>query len=564
MKKFLKKYGMDLLFVILITVILSIPYLFSSFLPFEHDTHFHVSRIEQLSRSISEGNFFPALYPYENDGFGYASPLFYCDYLLIPAALLHLAGASLSLTYRLTVFTAGLASACTMLYASRKISGKRSISWIAAAAYLFSNYRLTDIYVRGALGEIFAFTFLPLILLGMYEICWKHSRKWKVLTIGLTGLVFSHNLTFLMGAVLCIILFLCTLKRIHKQEFLTLCKAVLTAFLLSACFTLPMIEQMRSQKLILNYYASASDLSDSAMKPWHYFVNQIIFGYSGNNRDPADTMTVNVGWVLTFAPVLWFFAEKKKDQAFITLLAWIGYACMFLCGVWIPWSSLQAFGILQFVWRLNTIAMVCLSIPAAYGIFSLFQKKQVLILAVLVLMCGECIWHVQPVFSRTAGMTDTMTWQDILDGKLYDPYFSADYVRVELAGGDYLPLNHIDYRTVSRSLMHTDYTPLDTEFIRNKGSLTFTVSDDSSEDILLPLTWYKGWKVSKIQADETVTDIPVQPNDNGIVQIHLQGNGTYTCRYESTPFRKFCFLISIGTLLVLIGNYICTYRKQMS
>ncbi len=75
----------------------------------EHDTCFHLSRIEGLAQSFKDGIYMPRIYPYKNNNFGYASPLFYCDFffLIIPALLYNagLSGAQLSiLTFALQLF----------------------------------------------------------------------------------------------------------------------------------------------------------------------------------------------------------------------------------------------------------------------------------------------------------------------------------------------------------------------------------------------------------------------------------------------------------------------------
>ena len=126
----MKKYE-KYLFTFLITCILMFPY-FKGFLPIEHDTFFHVSRIEQLSLSIREGNLFPAIYPYENGGYGYGSPLFYSDVFLILPALLHLMGLSLVRCYQLTVFTARWISALTMFSLALKITKQKETAALAS------------------------------------------------------------------------------------------------------------------------------------------------------------------------------------------------------------------------------------------------------------------------------------------------------------------------------------------------------------------------------------------------------------------------------------------------
>ena len=61
-------------------------------------------------------------------------------------------------------------SALTMMHAAWTISHNHKAAILSSLAYLFSLYHLTDIYIRGALGEVTAMAFLPLIVSGMYLI----------------------------------------------------------------------------------------------------------------------------------------------------------------------------------------------------------------------------------------------------------------------------------------------------------------------------------------------------------------------------------------------------------
>lgn len=556
MKTFLKQHWSDILFIVLITTVLMIPYLGMDLLPIEHDTFFHVSRIEQLSRSISEGIWFPSIYPYENYGFGYTSPLFYSDVLLIPASLLHLAGVPLTICYKVAILLATLISASTMMYLGYLISHNRNLAWIASAAYIFTNYRITDIYVRGALGEVFAMMFLPLIIAGMYRILWLGEKKWSTLTIGLTGLALSHDLTFLMGVVLCIILFFIKIKDVHKAIFLTLCKGVFNAFLLTLFFTFPMIEQLLSQPFVLSY---GTDLGAGAMHLWQFFVNKTVFGMSGYNLPASGTMTMNVGWFLTFAPLLFIFFDKnKQEHSFVLPLCIIGYIAMLLPSDIIPWSSLTFLSFMQFPWRLSMVAMLCLAVPAAYGILALCTKKW-FTPVVLTCLIGEGIYHVVPVFSRTFGMTSQMTWSDILDGALCDPCYKATYVRVELAGADYLPLNCPDYRNYGTTIK--DATQQDTGITYTKmgSKLLFEITDDTNADYILPLTYYKGYQVARINDDGTTEYISATKTNGGMVTFTSIGQGKYVCWYEDTLLRKICMNISLVTFVMLGLNL---YRKK--
>ena len=548
-KKLSRLSKADLLFACAVTFVLMFPYLTRGFLPIEHDTFFHVSRIEQLSKAIAAGHFFPGIYPDENLGFGYTSPLFYSDFFLIIPALIHLAGVPVSICYQVTVTAASLISCLTMMNLAKNISSDRNISWIASCACLYSNYRITDIYVRGALGEIFAFAALPAVINGMYMILDKKEENgWISLCLGLSCLALCHNLTFLLGSLLCAILFFVYSGSIDKKQIVSLCKGIGFAFLLTVFYTLPMIEQVTSQKLILHYYGSASDLGSSSMKLWQYVVNNTIFGYAGNTRPADSAMTVNVGWFVTFAPLFYIFQKNKKR--FVTVCLVIGYVMILMpCSI-VPWDYLSFLRILQFPWRLNTLGLVLLCIPASYGICQLLQKKTA-ILAVIAVMSAECIWHVLPVYTRTFGMKASMSWQDVLDGELCDPCYSADYVRVELAGGDYLPWPHPDYRTQTTAITNAE-TGEDAgiEYTRGYAYLYFKIEDSQRQTLTLPLTWYKGWTVYKtgISTDR----LESWKNDEGLVSFKTTGSGTYIAMFEDTVLRRVFMNISMLAALLFI------------
>lgn len=548
----IKKRKKDIVFALVISVILLFPYLTKDLLAIEHDTFFHVSRIEQLSLSIQHGNFLPAIYPYENNGYGYASPLFYSDVFLIIPALLHIVGLPLAFCYKFTVFIFSFISAISMIILVSKISKKRLCSYIAGCAYLFSNYRITDIYVRGALGEIIAFSFLPILLIGLYEIIEEDKDSCITLTLAITCLALSHNLTFLLGCILIIIICVISIPKLNKTKYKNIFLSTIISFLLTCFFTLPMLEQLSSQDFIVDYYASSSDLSSGSMKLWQYFINNTVFGYSGNNYDPSITMTVNVGWFLTFAPITYLFVKEKNHFVMISFI--LGYICLLLPSSLLPWDVLP-FKVLQFPWRINTLTMLLLTLPASIGIYNLCERRIFSILLICIL-CSECIYHVLPEYSRTFGLTSNITWQDVLDGKLNDPYYSAYYVRVELAGGDYLPLSSPDFRQRSTNIKNSNNN--DTNITYQKDYLTLTFTSDLDDTLIMPLTYYKGYNVYEVK-DGVKEKIDCYESSEAMVTFNAKVNYEYIVTYEDTPLRKCCLIISEITL---IGFIICVFKKK--
>lgn len=559
MKQKLQKHAWDIAVVLLIAFLISLPALFKDLVPVAHDTIFHISRIEQLSRSIQDGNWLPAMDPYVNVGYGYASPLFYSDFFLLPAAFLHVAGVPLSVCFRILLIGAIFFSTVTMYHCAGTITKNRALTIFATMGYMFANYHITDIYVRNALGEIFAFTFLPMMLEGMYRILWNDEKKWGILAAGLAGLALSHNITFLMGVVLCVLFFLIQIRTMTKEKFFTLCKGVLCAFLLTAFFTLPMMEQMASQKFNLS---NPQNLYAGSFNWWQFFTNQTIFGFSGNDLTPAKTMTVNVGWFLTFAPLLYIFLDHhKKEHPFVTVSCIIGYVTMLLPSKIIPWSSLTFLNFMQFPWRFNTIAVLCLSLPAAYGILCIATKKFWILFAE-VCLCIEAVFHVLPAYFRNVvGFTSSTTWEDVKQGAVLDPWYGATYYFIEMAGADYLPVNSPNFHTMERAIRDADQNALNISFEQNGSVLSFTAEDESTDYFVLPLTYYKGYQVTKVDGDTTI-QVETFETANGLVACKNDGSGQYICRYEDTPIRKASLITSFVTLLLLGAGAIYRHKKN--
>ena len=564
MRKYFHRNWILLVSALIVSLLFCYPYLCKDLLGIEQDTFFHLSRIEGLAKSISRSNFFPEIYPYKNNGYGYASPSFYCDLFLIVPALMYLAGVSLSVCYKFTVFAITFFTFYTMAKLLKRITHKNAVSIIVAFAYIFCNYRITDVYVRGALGEVMAMIFLPVVLSGLYEILEQKNQKyWGLLCVGLLGLIFSHNITFLFGVVLVILFSLIYLKSMQKQQLISLCKAAGLAFLLSAWFTLPMIEQMMSQSLYVDYYASSSDLASNAMPLKQYLQNFINFGQGGYALPSGELMTLNPGVFLTLAPLLWFFLPKreKKSSLFIKASLILGIIFYLLPSDLIPWDSLAFLRVIQFPWRLMTLATVLLCIPAAKALstFKFFQKKSVL--AVLsCLLIAEGIYHLVPATQRTFGITSENTYEDITDGEIIDPYYSAFYVRVELAGADYLPSGSPDFRGRSTAIK-SKKTGADTdiEYTREGTKLSFSVSESEVGDtLILPLTWYKGYQVYEIKDGKKIK-VTTTSSSEHMVSFQVSEAGDYICVYERTPLRVFSLTLSLVTL---IGVAVIGFKKQ--
>lgn len=542
----------------MISLFFMYPYLFSNTLNLEHDTFFHLSRIEGLAQSIKNGTLLPPIYPYKNGGFGYGSPLFYSDFFLTIPALLYLLGISISSSYKVLIFLASFFSALSMAFTTKTICQNKYAPYLGAMLYLFSNYRITDVYVRGAAGEVVAFIFLPLILLAVFYLLKKENKKSIFfLVIAFSGLILSHNITFILGCILLAFLLLCNLKNIlNKESIKSICLAVILVFCLTAFFTFGMLEQMLDHTMIVHYYGSSSDLSSTALCAWQFFINQTIFGLAGNSGDPSSIMVTNPGWFLTFVPMTQFLIIEKDntlEESLIHQCTLLGFFFLFFSSGFIPWNALSFLNIIQFPWRLMTLACTLLCVPASIVLFKLIRHYKVIFVVSFVFITINSIWLLQPVLDRTFVITHQTKYSEILDGTLIDPYYSATYMRVELAGGDYLPWPSIDYRYTPYAIQTLDNQIIQDHLIHESLTLQFDLTQPH-ESLIAPLTWYKGYTAYWLDGQNHWIQLPTHIHEtSGLVQFSPEyKTGTFKITYEKTPVQWVGIGLSFITLTSLL------------
>ncbi len=549
-----------ILFSVIISLIVMAPYLIQNTLNLEHDTFFHLSRIEGYAQSIKQFDFFPKIYPYKNAGYGYGSSLFYSDIFLLLPAILYNLGCSITVCYKVVLFICSLFSSYTMCLLIDKLTEEKYAPYLAGSLYCFSTYRLTDIYVRGALGEVMAFMFLPLVLIGIYSFINEIDKDTKLyLILGFSGLVLTHNITFLLGCFLFLSFIIAYHKQcLRKERLLLLAQIILITLGITSFFIFPMIEQMIDHQMIVHYYGTSSDLASTALVAWQFFYNDLIFGLAGNNNFQTN-MVVNVGWFILIAPIFDWLSNKKENPQdhFISTSLFVGLFFMFLCSNILPWKYLTFLSVIQFPFRFMTIALVLLVIPASIGLTRFFSKYRTTTFTIsMILILANFAWMIQPVFTRTFVMSDNQPYSDITSGMIIDPYYSASYMRVELAGGDYLPLYSIDYRALAPCVRTTNQQIVTCLVEQKYDSISFEVNETSSV-LLLPITYYKGY-----QAYNSQSKINTSLNkETGLVQIQQEHlSGSITLKYTGTLIQKISMGISFLTLIYIIINH----RKQRS
>ena len=127
------------------------------------DGMIHLYRLFELDRALHGGVLFPRWFPLS--GYGYGLPVlnYYPPLSYYLAELFNLAGAGYIVSIKLLIAFGFVAAAFSMFVFARDLLGNAS-AFVAAVAYAYLPYLLSDAYVRGNFPEFLAMSLLPLCL----------------------------------------------------------------------------------------------------------------------------------------------------------------------------------------------------------------------------------------------------------------------------------------------------------------------------------------------------------------------------------------------------------------
>lgn len=239
-KPFEKDKLTDVCIMLLLAVFATSPF-YASSITNADDLCYHLLRIEGLKDAILDGQMPAVIMPNAMSGNGYLNSTYPYLFLYLPA-FLRICGVSLTLSYKFLVFVMNVATVVTAYYSIRCVAKSRYAAVLGSALYILLPYRYTNIYARGALGEMLAMTFIPLLLAGFYHLLFGDKNKWMLLVLGFSGVLESHVLSFVIMcifAILCCIIFIRNL--FHERRIFSLIKAAIWTVAINLWFVVPFV-----------------------------------------------------------------------------------------------------------------------------------------------------------------------------------------------------------------------------------------------------------------------------------------------------------------------------------
>lgn len=511
-----------------------------------YDFPFHYRRLYTLSDALRHG-IYPSFYvDFSNvDGYGYFTKGFYSDLILVPFALIAIF-TDMYFAYDAMIFTMTILCGVFMYHTVKTIYKNSYIASLSAILYTFAVYRLYDIYQRGALAEALSFTFLPIVFLGLYCIIKGDYRKWYVLAIGYTLLIYTHVIASVLMFVTLIILVLVYYKSFFKEPkrigYLFLAGAV--TVVLTSYYTLPMLEQLSSNSFYLDSRSPGGGAGYGKVG-----FDYILWGFVSGIAYPHGELWTGIGIVLTLIIFLRFFVPKEKSQALrsVDIGVIIGICFIVAISRIFPWGRFpfSLLGFIQYPWRLYEFVSFFFAVAGAYYASRVFikDKQRFIVFAVLILITMVTTYIQSENYKSLDPNGGSLTKER---AALVEPTYANGY---NLIGREYLPSKLSDISYIRNRGEDVEFRNSDTRITdlrREYNKTLFNVSVNKIDTFGLPLLYYYGYTVT-LNGEK----LPVFQSDFGLLEVVTDKSGNVEAYYERTTLQKISFYISLIGLLML-------------
>lgn len=557
------------IFTIILSVFTVLPLFHAGFFDFHDNTQ--VVRVFEMGKSL-EGGMLPVRWV-PDLGYGYGYPIFnfYGPLPYYIGGIANIAGFNALLATKIMFAIGIIISGITMFFLSNRFFGNLG-GVVSSVIYMYFPYHAVNIYVRGAVDEFFAYAFLPIVFLGLFELVAKAPKKLAsisnyyllaLISIGIFLVSVSHNLSIFMLLLLLVPYFFMSvlLVKQKKNYVVFLIVAVFFGILLSSFYILPAFLEMK-------YTDVASQVGGGANFSDHYVcINQYwnsMWGFGGSVKGCMDGLSFKLGKTnllfLLVSVSLFVVAVLRKKVRVQEKTVFISF-CLLLI------SAFLTLSISDFIWK-TTPYMQFIQYPWRFinfiGLFIAF-------IVGYILFCVRELWGKEAQIITCAVVIISTI---ILNYKLFTPqyfnnntsafYTNENYIKYSVSkiSDEYMPIGFDVPKKVS-DLPVSDFELIGSSgetslLIKRPGLLRASYNIDNSESLHINKAYFPAWKAyvnNKL--------IPIDPTPNGMNIMLPKGSGTIELIFKQTMLEVTANAISVISFLLLLVGIIVRQKNYL-
>lgn len=489
-----------------------------------HDTTFHLVRLCNLADGLAHGQLPVRLGGFSYNGYGAITSVFYPDIFLYPAALLMNLGASMQYAVNTFFVAVNIASAASMYVAAKRIFKEEWAATLASILYTLSIYRISDVFTRYAFGEMTAMVFLPLFMLGLYEVVLGDKCRWRLLGVSAACIYLSHMLSTLICALTALgvgVLFI--VKIVRERRLAAIIKAAALAIALCAFQLVPFIQYSLQG---IGAAALAKNPAYSAIAPAQLF----LLGAGELSLDPKEptlsTFALEIGLPLIVAAGLTLYiaatAEKKEERdGFALLLIAAGSLFALMATTLFPWSYVRVItrglsDYLQFPWRFLMMTAVCFALAGGWGLAKFARGHGEQMAAAALCVAALCAL---PTLTDEVRNSDYIAFGETVSPDLKYTEYTIPESRTEPTKDQLLLLEG--------GVQATAYE-------KDSTTVSMQVSAQADGAVTLPLFGYDGYK-AELDGEEIAwqlgennrLSVPLAAGQHGELRVWFAGKGIW-------------------------------------
>lgn len=538
--------------IILITIILALtafycisPLYFYRGLPDACDAIHHLFYADRFKESLSEGSLYPRWVLDANYGYGGPYFIFYAPFSYYLYSAFNFAYSSPTISMISAIWLSYFLSGLTMFAVLVKESGI-IVSLIVAIVYQIIPFHIVDLYERGSYAELFAFVWIPLIILFLLRMTDTDDKKNILgLAIAYAGLVLTHIVSgFMITFVVGIFVIYHGAMRKNKQVIIRTGLGIALGLCLSSIYLLPVIFERRYVHIDYLLECTFCDYRQN------FLLTRSIFSLLTDHA--IRLHTVFAFEVIFFILLMFFIIAQRKILFHKSSIKYFIMLFLIACFLTTPlskplWTIIPFFTFLQFPWRWLLFMDVSLCFLIA-NIFttenivelnkSSFSKRIVAYVFIILFVFSYVILHNKPIIEKKR------LSEIIYTEKIYN----------------YVPhtIEYIPRWVGSLSKRERSFSPASIisgngryEVINWKTELRM-IKITSAMPIRLRIAtfFYPGWKA---YLDGTEIAINIEDGSGAMLLDIPKGEHILELKFVDTPVRYYGKLISLLSLFALGG-----------
>lgn len=531
------------------------------------DGYLHLIKVIGVSKIINIKQFPPIIMP----GFchGYAINLFYNPFTTYMSLVLGNVFNNYALGIKLMLLLMLVLSMFFMYYFIKNITNRKEIAIASAIFYVTGSYYLSNIYIRGAIGESAALTFLPLLFLGIYNLFNSDGKKHYFISIGAIGLLLTHNITTLFAAIICMSFALINIKKIKQIEII---KKILINVVFIIGITLFFLYPLGLHKIFGDYVVfnselmrtTGSNVSESVIGLKELFIktdnHEIIFKFN------------LIQLILFLASIYCIkYVDKKYKKLYIFSIT-ITIICSISSIFKILWLIMpDILCIIQFPWRLLGFSGFFMSIVASINLIILLEK----IFSKRNKENNRIIYIVIPIAIMSLFFAYKNDYPINIENQIDNK--SISFITENINNIQYANINREYLPSKTYKALYTDFDRVNIDKItivsgnvdilsEKKNNLNYEVLINNAQKntiIEIPFLYYYGYKA--YLKGENEIELKVKESEYGFLEVTIPEDikdCKLTVKYKTPITYYIVYIISLITTIVFIIYIIYNIKKN--